>query len=181
MKLSIIIPVYNESKTINELLRRISKVNLGKIKKEIILIDDFSTDGSRKVIEKLDKKINISFGTRFVGQELKLLGKSRTMHSTHWIGNKVLTLAFNFLYGTKLTDVEPCYKLFRSNVLKSIDVKTNRFEYDIELMCKLVKKGHKIVQLPIRYSPRRFEEGKKINWKDGIVALWTMIKNRLTP
>src|SRR3989338_478147 len=187
MKLSIIIPVYNESKTINELLRRISKVDLGKIKKEIILVDDFSTDGSRKVIEKLDrkyikvfqprnmgkgaalkagikissgnfiifqdadleydpndykkllkpmldKKTNISFGTRFVGQELNLLGKNRTMHSTHWIGNKFLTFAFNFLYGTKLTDVEPCYKLFKSNILNSVDVKTNRFEYDIELM-----------------------------------------------
>ena len=74
--------------------------------------------------------------------------------------------------------MEPCYKLFRSNILKSIEVKTNRFEYDIELMCKLVRKGHKIVQLPIKYSPRRFEEGKKINWKDGIVALLTMIRNR---
>jgi len=232
MKLSIIIPVYNEAKTIRELLKRINKVDLQKIKKEIILVDDFSTDGSRKVIEKLDKKYikvfqprnmgkgaalktgikissgdfiifqdadleydpndyrkllepildkktNISFGTRFVGQEFKPFGKHKTMHSTHWIGNKFLTFAFNFLYGTKLTDVEPCYKLFRSSILKSIEVKTNRFEYDIELMCKLVKRGHKIVQLPIKYNPRRFEEGKKINWKDGIVALWTMVRNRL--
>ena len=231
MKLSITIPVYNESKTLKELLRRINKVDLGKIKKEIILVDDFSTDGSRDVIKKLDKKYvkifqtknmgkgaalkagikissgdfiifqdadleydpndyknllkpllgkktSISFGTRFVDQELKLLGKNRTMHSTHWIGNKFLTFAFNFLYGTKLTDVEPCYKLFRKEILKEINVKTNRFEYDIELMCKLVRKGHKIVQLPIKYNPRRFEEGKKINWRDGIVALLTMIRNR---
>ena len=232
MKLSIIIPVYNESKTIKELLRRISKVNLGKIRKEVILVDDFSTDGSRDVIKAfdreyikifqpknmgkgaalkagigaatgefiifqdadleydpndynnlleplLDKKTDISFGTRFVGSEFKPFGKHKTMHSTHWIGNKFLTFAFNLLYGTKLTDVEPCYKLFRSSILKSIEVKTNRFEYDIELMCKLVKRKHKIVQLPIKYSPRRFEEGKKINWKDGIVALWTMVRNRI--
>ncbi len=230
-KLSIIIPVYNEAKTIEELLRRISNLNLGSIKKEIILVDDFSTDGSRDVIEKLskkyvkifqprnigkgaalkagikastgdfvifqdadleydpndykkllkpilDKKTNISFGTRFVGQEFKPFGKHKTMHSTHWVGNKFLTFAFNSLYGTKLTDVEPCYKLFRSSILKSIEVKTNRFEYDLELMCKLVKKGHKIIQLPINYSPRKFEEGKKINWKDGVIALWTMVWNR---
>lgn len=232
MKLSVVMPVYNEAKTIRELLRRINEVNLGKVKKEIILVDDFSTDGSRGVIKKLskkyvkifqpgnmgkgaalkagikastgnfiifqdadleynpndykkllkpilDKKTSISFGTRFVGQRFKPFGKRKTMHSAHWIGNKFLTFAFNFLYGTKLTDVEPCYKLFRSSILKGIEVKTNRFEYDIELMCKLVKKGHKIVQLPINYSPRKFKEGKKINWKDGVVALWTMVRNRL--
>jgi len=231
MKISIIIPVYNEAKTIKELLRRINKVDLGKIKKEIILVDDFSTDGSRDVIKKLDKKYikilqpknmgkgaalkagikvssgdfiifqdadleydpndykkllkpildkktNISFGTRFVNQEFRILGRKKTMHSAHWIGNKFLTFAFNFLYSTKLTDVEPCYKLFKQDILKNTKVDTNRFEYDIELMCKLVKKGQKIVQLPIKYNPRRFDEGKKINWKDGVVALWTMIRNR---
>lgn len=231
MKLSIVIPVYNEAKTIKPLLKKIEGVYLGSVKKEIILVDDYSTDGSREILRKLkrkyikifqdknkgkgaalkagikissgdfiifqdadleydpqdykkllqpilDKKTNITFGTRFVGQEFKPFGKHKTMHSTHWIGNKFLTFAFNFLYGTRLTDVEPCYKLFKSSILKSIEVKTNRFEYDIELMCKLVRKGHKIVQLPIAYNPRRFEEGKKINWKDGVVALWTMIRNR---
>ncbi len=233
MKLSIIIPIYNEAKTIMPLLKKIEAVGMGSIKKEIILVDDCSTDGSRDILKTLngryikifqdknqgkgaalkagikaatgdfiifqdadleydpedykkllspvlDGKANIAFGTRFVGQEFRPFGKHKTMHSTHWIGNKLLSFAFNFLYGTKLTDVEPCYKLFKSHVLKSVDVKTNRFEYDIELMCKLVKKGNKIIQLPISYSPRKFEEGKKIDWKDGVVALWTMVRNRLT-
>jgi glycosyltransferase involved in cell wall biosynthesis len=233
VKLSIIIPVYNEAKTIKELLNRINNVDLGSIKKEIIIVDDFSTDGSREAIKRSDnkyikifqtknmgkgaalkegikastgdfiifqdadleydpndynhllspllhKKANISFGTRFVGKDFRLFGKRKTMHSTHWLGNKMLTFAFNVLYGTKLTDVEPCYKLFRNDILKNVNVKTNRFEYDIELMCKLVRKGHKIIQLPIKYHPRRFEEGKKINWKDGVVALWTMVRNRFT-
>jgi len=228
MKLSIIIPVYNEAKTIKELLRRIEKVNLGRVKKEIILVDDCSTDGSREVVKKLsnkyvkifqkknmgkgaalkagirastgdfiifqdadleydpndynkllkpilDGKTNISFGTRFEGPKFVMSGKEKTMHKMHWFGNKLLTSFFNLLYGTKLTDVEPCYKLFKSDILKSIKVRTNRFEYDIELMCKLVKKGHRIMQLPISYNPRKFEEGKKISWKDGIVAFWTMI------
>lgn len=232
MKLSVIIPVFNEAKTIKELLRRINAVSLGKIKKEIILVDDYSTDGSREIIKKLggryirifqdknmgkgaalkagikaatgdfiifqdadleydpndygkllqpilDKKANIVFGSRFVGQRFALFGKNRTMHSTHWIGNKFLTSAFNLLYGTKLTDVEPCYKMFRSNILRGTDVKANGFEYDIELMCRLVKKGNKILQLPISYKPRRFEEGKKISWKDGIIAFLVMLKYRL--
>ena len=100
------------------------------------------------------------------------------MHPLHWIGNKGLTFVFNTLYGTSLTDVEPCYKLFTAGVLKNADVKSDRFEYDIELMCRLVKDGHKIVQLPIKYSPRAFEEGKKISWKDGIIACATMIRYR---
>jgi len=231
MKLSIIIPVYNEKNTIKELLKRIDAVDLGKVSKEIILVDDFSTDGSRDILRKLpekyavvfqpknmgkgaalkagivkstgdwiifqdadleydpndykkllqpvlDGKAKITFGTRFAGQEFVLFGKNKTIHTTHWFGNKMLTIAFNILYGTKLTDVEPCYKLFDAKILKSIPVKTDRFEYDIELMCKLVRKGHTIMQLPISYKPRKFEEGKKINWKDGIIALRTMIRFR---
>jgi glycosyltransferase involved in cell wall biosynthesis len=232
MKLSIIIPVYNESKTISEILRRIEKVNLGKIKKEIILVDDFSTDGSREIIKKsnkkykkvfqeknqgkgaalkagikassgdfiifqdadleynpddyekllkpiLDKKTNITFGSRFINQKFVIFGKNRIVHPTHYIGNKSLNFIFNLLYGTKLTDVEPCYKMFRSKILKDINVATNGFEYDIELMCKLVKKGHRILQIPIRYNPRNFNQGKKINWRDGITAFLTMFKYRL--
>jgi glycosyltransferase involved in cell wall biosynthesis len=231
MKLSIIIPVYNESSTINELLNKINKVNLGKTEKEIIIVDDNSTDGSKELIGKLEGKYikifqpknmgkgaalktgirnatgdfvifqdsdleydpndylklispllqgdaSITFGTRFVGKKFILFGKKRTIHTTHWIGNKFLTFWFNLLYGTKLTDVEPCYKMFRKEVLGQIRVKTNRFEYDIELMCKLIKKGYKIKQIPISYNPRKFEDGKKINWRDGIIAAWTMLKYR---
>ncbi|MBI4451976.1 glycosyltransferase family 2 protein [Candidatus Woesearchaeota archaeon] len=228
MKLSIIIPVYNEKGTLKEVVKRVESVNLGNIKKEIILVDDCSKDGSREVLKGLKgsyvrlfhkknagkgaalktgikaatgdfiifqdadleydpndykrllkpilkKESSIVFGSRF-SKNSKFLPKKHTMHPLHWIGNKGLTFIFNVLYHTNLTDVEPCYKLFTSDVLKSVDVKSNRFEYDIELMCKLVKNGHKIVQLPIRFSPRSFEEGKKINWKDGVIAAKIMLR-----
>lgn len=232
MKLSIIIPVYNEKKTLREIVRRVDAVNLGPIRKEIIIIDDFSTDGSRGILKRLPKKYNkiffkgnfgkgaalkagiraasgdfiifqdadleyepqdyikllqpildgrsnIVFGSRFVGKKLIFFGRGRTMHPAHWAGNKGLTFLFNLLYGTRLTDAEPCYKLFRSEILKGIDVKADRFEYDIELMCRVVKKGNKIIQFPITYHPRGFEEGKKINWKDGIIAVFVMLKYRI--
>lgn len=232
MKLSVIIPVYNESRTIAKIVRRVEKVNIGDVKKEIILIDDGSTDNTAAAIRKLKEryiklfhkknqgkggalktgiskatgeiiifqdadleydprdyakliqpilkgKAKVTFGSRFVNQKLNLFGKKRSPHLLHWFGNKFLTFAFNSLYGTKLTDAEPCYKMFKSEVLKSIKVNSNRFEYDIELMCKLVKNGYEIVQLPIIYKPRSFDEGKKINWKDGIIAFLTMIKYRI--
>ena len=231
MKLSIIVPIYNEKNTIRELARRVSAVDLGKIKKEIILVDDCSRDGSREILKKLkggykkifhkknsgkgaalktginaatgdftifqdadleydpndyktllnylmEKNAGVVIGTRFKGKKFALFGKKKTIHSTHWIGNKFLTSVFNIFYNVNLTDIEPCYKLFKSDVLKSVDIKTNGFEYDIELLCKLVKKGVKIHQIPISYSPRRFEEGKKINWKDGIIAFWIIVKQR---
>lgn len=230
-KLSIIIPVYNEIKTLKEILRRIESVDLGNIKKEIILIDDYSADGSRELIKKLsnghiaifqernkgkgaaikagikkatgdfiifqdadleydprdypkllhpllENKSDVVIGSRFTGEKLILFGKDKTSHRTHWIGNKILTLIFNILYFTNLTDVEPCYKVFKSEVLKSINIGSDGFEYDIELMCRLAKNRHTILQFPISYNPRSFSEGKKINWKDGINALLMMFKVR---
>ncbi|MBI2541610.1 glycosyltransferase family 2 protein [Candidatus Woesearchaeota archaeon] len=232
MKLSILIPVFNESNTLMEILAKIKKVDLGGIGKEVIIVDDASTDGSREIIKKLGKKYvkifqprnmgkgaalkagiraatgdfvifqdadleydpqdyikllqpilgnrsDVAFGSRFVNQRLVLFGKDRIAHPTHYIGNKFLTTTFNILYGTELTDVEPCYKMFKSSILKNTDVVSNGFEYDIELMCRLVKKGHKIIQIPIRYNPRSFQEGKKINWRDGITAFLIMLKFRI--
>jgi len=232
VKLSVVIPVYNEKDTLQELLRRVERVKL-PLEKEIIVVDDFSTDGSREMVSMLPNRFlkilqpqnrgkgaalkagiavssgefiifqdadleynpedfttllqpvlrgetDMVFGSRFTDQHLALFGKERTMHLTHWAGNKALTLIFNTLYHTGLTDVEPCYKLFRSEVLRSVSVSADRFEYDIELMCKLVRKGYRVRQLPIRYAPRSFTEGKKISWKDGLVALRTMLQCRFS-
>lgn len=229
MKISIVIPVYNEISTLEKILTKVEAVNLGDIDKEIILVDDCSTDGSRELIQSLSntcvklflgknsgkggalkrgieaatgdliifqdadleydpedynillepilaQQTDIVYGSRFSHQKFKPFGKTRDIYPTHYIGNKLLVILFNLLYGTKLTDAEPCYKLFKKDLLKSVTVDSNGFEYDIELMCKLARQGHPVIQLPIKYNPRSFLEGKKINWKDGITAIKTMLK-----
>lgn len=229
--LSIIIPVYNEKNSIKKIIEKVMQANIGDFKKEIIIVDDCSTDGSKDIIKKLngnfitiffeknrgkgaalkaginaskgnliifqdadleydpndyyslmkpliEDKTRVCFGSRLAGKKFKLFSKDPTMHPLHFVGNTFLTFAFNFLYGTNLTDAEPCYKMFKADVLKHTNVIADRFEYDIELMCRLAKKGEKIYQIPINYNPRGFEEGKKINWKDGVKAFLTMIKFR---
>jgi len=228
MKLSIIIPVYNEEKTILEILERVEKVDLGDIEKEIVLVDDFSKDRSREILKGLSEKYKVLFhevnkgkgaaiktglgsvtgdyviiqdadleydpedykglikilteknasvvyGSRFLGVTLKSLDYA---HPLHYFGNKFLTLFTNVLYGTKVTDMETCYKLVKADVIKGIPLRARRFDFEPEITSKLLKRGHKIVEVPISYNSRSFDEGKKITWKDGVKAVGYLLRYR---
>lgn len=222
MKLSIVIPVYNEKDTIREIYKRVNAVN---IEKEIIIVDDFSTDGTRGFLKELAAngekvffheknmgkgaalrtgfqhitgdyaivqdadleydpedyhkllapvlkgKAEVVYGSRFTGER-------RNMFFHHWVGNKFLTFLTNLLYNTTLSDMETCYKLFRADIIKGINIKSNRFNFEPEITAKILKQGVRIYEVPISYTGREFSQGKKITWIDGISALWTLIKFR---
>jgi glycosyltransferase involved in cell wall biosynthesis len=225
MKLSIIISVYNEKGTISEILDRVRGVDMGNIEKEIIIVDDFSNDGSREVLKGEEEKgvivlyhernrgkgaairtalehitgdfviiqdadleydpedynklltpilkgrADVVYGSRFTGER-------RNMLFWHWIGNRFLTLITNILYNTTLSDMETCYKLFKAEVIKGLRIRSNRFNFEPEITAKVMKKGIRIYEVPISYTGREFNEGKKITWKDGFSALWTLVKYR---
>jgi len=221
-KLSVVIPVYNEKNYILEIIRRVKAVD---IEKEIIIVDDFSTDGTREILKGLAAKgekvifheknmgkgaaLRTGFGNvtgdyvivqdadleydpddyhKLLAPVLKgkaevvygsrFTGERRNMFFHHWVGNRFLTLVTNILYNTTISDMETCYKLFRSDIIKSIDIKSNRFNFEPEITAKVLKKGIRIYEVPISYTGREFSEGKKISWVDGISALWTLIKCR---
>ncbi len=232
MILSIIIPVFNEERTIRQLIEKVSNVKLTQgLKKEIIVINDGSTDRTLKHLKQLGTKIKVInhaknlgkgaavrtgisystgdilviqdadleydpqdfnrlvepilknqyqvvYGTRLKDYPLKLWGKDKTPLPTHYLGNKLLTALTNFLFSSNLTDMETCYKLFKKEVLVGIDLKSNKFDIEPELTAKILKKGNKICDLPIKTQPRSFKEGKKINWKDGFSAIKALIKYR---
>ncbi|MEK6691263.1 MAG: glycosyltransferase family 2 protein [Nitrospirota bacterium] len=225
MKLSIIISVYNEKGTISEILDRVRGVDMGNIEKEIIIVDDFSNDGSREVLKGEEEKgvivlyhernrgkgaairtalehitgdfviiqdadleydpedynklltpilkgrADVVYGSRFTGER-------RNMLFWHWIGNRFLTLITNILYNTTLSDMETCYKLFKAEIIKGLRIRSNRFNFEPEITAKVMKKGIRIYEVPISYTGREFNEGKKITWKDGFSALWTLVKYR---
>ncbi len=218
MKISVVIPVYNEIDTIEEILARVEKV---AIKKEIIVIDDLSIDGTRERLKKIaadkenvkviyhnrnkgkgaalrtgfesvtgdiviiqdadleydpneypkllepisDGRADVVYGSRFIG------GPHRVLFFWHYVGNKLLTLISNALTNLNLTDMETCYKVFKSQILKDINLKSNRFGFEPEFTAKVSKMRLRIYEVPISYSGRTYSEGKKITWKDGIVAL----------
>lgn len=223
MDLSVIIPVYNEVKTIEEVIARVKATGFAN---EIILVDDGSSDGSTEILKKYQgqpgfqviicdvnrgKGAAVREGIKAAKSKYAIIqdadfeydpkdyaklmpviesGKadvvygSRFMENTEYFylrslaANKLLTFLTNVLYHTKLTDMETCYKLFEVEKVREIPLHSRRFEFEPELTTKLLKRGYKIVEVPISYNGRSYDEGKKIRPKDGFIALWTLLKYR---
>jgi glycosyltransferase involved in cell wall biosynthesis len=226
MKLSVIIPVYNEESTIDQVIDKVRLVDL-PLDKEIIVVDDGSTDHTVEILERRQKDITfvhfsrINFGkgaairvglTYVTGDiviiqdadleldpnEYKLLlepilsGEARVVYGSRFLksnpniprrtilANRFLTWLTNLLYGARLTDMETAYKAFRAEVIRALPLKAHRFEFEPEVTAKLLKSGCRIKEVPVSYNPRTLEEGKKIGWRDGITALWTLVKYRIS-
>ena len=233
MKLSIVIPSYNEEATIETIVRRVQAVDLGPVEKEIIVVNDGSTDNTAGVLKGLpairyishernagkgaalttgfqaatgdivliqdadleydpddypavirpivEGRSDVVMGSRFILYKPKFLGKRRSPYISHYIGNMLVTSITNLLYGQRFTDYEGCYKAFRRTVAAATPVRAKGFEFDNELICKLMRKGTRIVEVPIHYTPRSYESGKKITWRHGVIMLWTIAKWRVLP
>ena len=219
-KVSIVIPVYNEKKLVIDVLKKVREVKIPGADVEIIVVDDYSTDGTREILKQdglkyadkvlyhevnkgkgaglrtgfkettgdvvivqdadfeydpmeipsvvkpiLDGECDVCYGSRFLNKEYK-------GYKQNQLANKVLTGLSNFMTGLKVTDMETCYKAFRGDLIRSIDIKENRFGFEPEITAKMSKKKAKLKEVPIHYYPRTKEEGKKIKLKDGFRALY---------
>lgn len=226
MKLSIIIPVFNEEKTISEILKRVEAVNLDNWEKEIIVVNDGSTDETEKIIEKLlnnkfivyfkhDKNqgkgaaiktglekatgdfvliqdADLEYDPNDYQKLLKLIEEgsvvvygSRNLDKNtqrgyffYFLGGKLITTFCNLLFGSKLTDINTGYKLFKTEIIKSLNLQSKGFEFCEEVTAKILKRKIPIKEIAISYHPRTFKEGKKIKFKDGLIAILTLLKYR---
>ena len=221
MKLSVIIPVYNEKDTLAEIIRRVSEVPL---EKEIIVVDDGSNDGTGKILKEFSGKVKTIFHSENKGKgaairralcevrgdiviiqdadleynpsdyekllepilsgqtnvvygSRNLKGNPRSNHAFYF-GGILLSKLANLLYGADITDEATGYKVFRTEVLKSLNLRCNGFEFCPEVTAKVLRHGYRIKEIPISYYPRRFDEGKKICWLDGVKAILTLLKYR---
>jgi glycosyltransferase involved in cell wall biosynthesis len=231
VKVSILIPIYNEFRTLPLVLQRVLHAPLpAGCEREVIVIDDGSTDGTTELLRTegarspllrvhrspvnigkgsairiglahasgnivliqdgdleydpndylqilqpiVDGTADVVYGSRF-------LRKFTGMKPANWMANRILTFSANFLYGARLTDEATAYKAFRTEVIRSIQLNCLRFEFCPEVTAKLLRAGHEIQEVPIHYNPRGIAEGKKIRFRDGFEALWTLIRYRFAP
>ena len=145
---------------------------------DLVVIQDADLEYSPEELPDLislicEGRADVVYGSRF-------LGRHRVFLFTHYAGNRLLTLLTNMLYNTMLTDMETCYKVMRTEVLRSFSVSQNGFGIEPELTAKIFKRGYRVYEVPITYDGRGYEEGKKITWRDGVVALWVLLKYRFT-
>ena len=225
--LTVVIPVYNELSTLEEIIRQVKASKVDSI--EIILVDDYSTDGTRELIRDklesqvdrviyqdrnygkgyavatgfkhatgdivlvqdddleydpqqypsliepiLDDRADVVYGSRFQGG-----GPHRVVYYWHFVGNRFLTLLSNMFTNINLTDMETCYKVFRREIIQSIDIKEKRFGFEPEITAKIARMKVRIYEMGISYYGRTYDEGKKIGWKDGVKAIYCIIKYNL--
>jgi len=154
------------------------RTGLEKVTGDLVLIQDADLeydpeDWPKLLAPVLRGKAQVVYGSRFTGER-------RNMLFLHWMGNRFLSLTTNVLYNTTLSDMETCYKLFDRSVIDGITIRASRFEFEPEITAKILRRGIRIYEVPISYTGREFDEGKKITWRDGFIALWTLVKYRFT-
>ncbi len=225
--LSIVVPVYNEERTVAEVIERLLNIDL-PVAREILVVNDGSTDGTRQALDAIAPRpelkivhapknggkgsaIRIGFaraaGSIVAIQDADLeldpaqladlvrpilSGQSNVVYGSRFlagrppapwvtiVANRVLTGATNLLYGGQLTDMETCYKLMTTEIAHSLRLESNRFDIEPEISAKLLRAGHKIYELPVRFEPRSRAQGKKIGWHDGVRALQVLLKYRVS-
>jgi glycosyltransferase involved in cell wall biosynthesis len=222
--LSVVMPVYNERETVEEIVRRVLAV---PVRIQLVVVDDGSTDGSREILAGLQRDLGFELvlqernqgkgaalrrGFERVGGDLviiqdadleyspeeypelidlicqgradvvygsRFLGRHRVFMFSHYLGNRIVTLLTNILYNTMLTDMETCYKVMRSEIVRGMRLQSSGFGIEPEMTAKIFKGGYRVYEIPITYDGRGYEQGKKITWRDGLVALWVLLKYRV--